>query len=201
MAPTSPPPDVPPPSLDGILGGHATSSRTAGLHHTSSAAATAHATVPETAEDIEMDTMAAGHRRRRSSILNGFQGPATNASSSRSHRSHASRSIPLQDEPKISDGGLIPEEEGEREEGSTDGSFSDDDLQDDEEMGLTAKDRNRRKTKRRRNTLLDQRIAPDKVMSVEEKRQADQNVMRRISVNAGLIGLWYLFSLCISLVS
>jgi hypothetical protein len=95
---------------------------------------------------------------------------------------------------------LIPEEEG-GEGGSTDGTVSDEDLHADEEMGLTANDRDRKRRKRRRNTMLDQRVAPDKAMTVEEKRQADQNVMKSIAINAGLIALWYLFSLSISLVS
>lgn len=76
---------------------------------------------------------------------------------------------------------------------------SDEDLHDDEETGLTAKERKRKQRKKRRNTLLDQRIARDNV-TAEEKREADQNVVRRLAVNGTLIGLWYLFSLCISLV-
>lgn len=78
--------------------------------------------------------------------------------------------------------------------------FSDEDLHDDEETGLTAKERKRKQKKKRRNTLLDQRIARDNISS-EEKKIADQNVVRKLVVNGSLIGLWYLFSLCISLVS
>ena len=78
--------------------------------------------------------------------------------------------------------------------------FSDDDLHDDEETGLTAKERRRRQKKKRRNTLLDQRIARDSV-TADERMEADQTVIRKLTLNGTLIGLWYLFSLCISLVS
>lgn len=106
----------------------------------------------------------------------------------------------LMDEPKIS------EESESTVKGKTgalrttpQADFSDEDLHDDEETGLTAKERKGKQRKKRRNTLLDQRIARDKI-SAEERKQADQNVVRNLTVNGCLIGLWYLFSLCISLV-
>lgn len=105
------------------------------------------------------------------------------------------------DEPKIS-------EESEATVKGKDGVLrgvpndyaSDEDLHDDEETGLTAKERKRKQRKKRRNTLLDQRIARDNI-TVDEKREADQSVLRKMAVNGTLIGFWYLFSLCISLVS
>jgi solute carrier family 35 protein C2 len=80
-------------------------------------------------------------------------------------------------------------------------NLSEDGLQDDEETGLTGKDRGRRKQRRRRNTLLDQRIAGDIKVTAEERKEADQNVLKQSLVNALLIGLWYTFSLSISIVS
>lgn len=79
--------------------------------------------------------------------------------------------------------------------------LSDDTLQDDEETGLTGKDKGRRKKRRRQNTLLDHRIAGEIKITAEEKKEADQNVFRKSLVNGILIGLWYLFSLSISIVS
>lgn len=79
-------------------------------------------------------------------------------------------------------------------------ALSDDGLEIDEETGLTGKDRGKRKRRRRRNTLMDQRIAADRV-TTEEKKEADQNVLKRSLINGLLIGLWYLFSLSISIVS
>lgn len=78
--------------------------------------------------------------------------------------------------------------------------LSDDGLQDDEETGLTGQDKSKRKRKKRRNTLLDQRIAADVKITDEEKKEADQNVLKKGLINGLLIGLWYLFSLSISLV-
>lgn len=145
---------------------------------------------------IEMDAVTpAGHRRRRSSLIN----PA-NATSSR-HRSPHRRSPsirrPAADETKILEEGTDDESRlpGELDEAG----LSDEDLHDDEETGLTGKDRRRKRRKRNRNQLLDQRIASDKITN-EEKKEADRNVVKRLVIDGVLIGLWYLFSLLISLV-
>lgn len=152
-------------------------------------------------ETFEMDPInPIGHRRRRSSLMS----PAALTSSLPGRNGHArGPSISGQfvmDEPKIS-------EESEATIKGKDGvirpspdDFSDEDLHDDEETGLTAKERKRKQKKKRRNTLLDQRIARDNI-SADEKKVADQTVVRKMAVNGCLIGLWYLFSLCISLVS
>jgi len=139
--------------------------------------------------DIEMEPMGpAGHRRRRSSLMN----PSNGLQNSRASRQRGqSLSANCQDEPKILE---------ESPDGPEDDSLSDEDLHDDEEAGLTGKDRRRKQKKRRRNRLMDNRIAREH-LSAEEKSAADKNVVRRLVVNGSLIMLWYLFSLCISLVS
>jgi solute carrier family 35 protein C2 len=145
-------------------------------------------------DDIEMESMApTGHRRRRSSIkststLNGGNG-----------RPHLNRSASgrRQDEPKISEeamGANIGETENKDED-----TVSDEDLHDDEETGLTRKERRRKKQKKKRNTRLDQRIIREKI-TAEDKKAADQDIMKKLLLNASLIGLWYFFSLCLSLV-
>lgn len=112
---------------------------------------------------------------------------------------NSNRASSGQDEPKIS-------EENTREtdalaaQGHDGAELTDEDLHDDEETGLTGKDRRRKKQKRRRNMLLDQRIVREKI-TPDKKKEADQSVLRNLLVNGVLIGLWYLFSLCISLVS
>jgi solute carrier family 35, member C2 len=78
-------------------------------------------------------------------------------------------------------------------------SLSDEDLHDDEEAGLTGKDKRRKRQRRDRNTQLDHRIVPDTITE-EEKKEADRNVLKRLLINAALILLWYTFSLSISLV-
>lgn len=84
---------------------------------------------------------------------------------------------------------------------SGDESYTDEDLQDDEETGLTTQGKRRRQRKRQRNTQLDQRVAREKnIITAEERKEADKNVIQRLLINGGLILLWYLFSLSISLV-
>lgn len=150
--------------------------------------------------EIEMDPLTpAGHRRRRSSLMNPAGGVSGSGRSSRPRGlSLRSQADDLEDDKIIEEsntgaGALRPLDRG-------DDSVSDEDLHDDEETGLTTKDKRRKKQKKRRNTLLDQRIARETI-TAEEKREADQNVVKKSLINITLIGLWYLFSLSISIVS
>ncbi|KAM0266036.1 hypothetical protein ACHAPA_007395 [Fusarium lateritium] len=103
-------------------------------------------------------------------------------------------------EPKISEEDLDANGFAIRKDESADDSFSDGDLQDDEETGLTRKDKQRRQKKRSRNTQLDQRIVRDKKdISTEERKEADKAVFKSLVFNGVLILLWYLFSLSISI--
>lgn len=77
--------------------------------------------------------------------------------------------------------------------------LSDDGLQDDEETGLTGKDKDKRKRRRRQNTLMDHRVAADIKITEEEKKEADKSVVKNLLLNGMLIGLWYIFSLSISI--
>lgn len=79
-------------------------------------------------------------------------------------------------------------------------NFSEEDVRDDEETGLTSKEKKKREKKRRRNTRLDQRIAREKNLSSDEKRELDKGIARRIAINVLLVLMWYLLSLAISLV-
>ncbi|KAI0206409.1 triose-phosphate transporter family-domain-containing protein [Astrocystis sublimbata] len=148
-------------------------------------------------EDIEMDAMSpAGHRRRRSTLSAGLN--VTVPPVTRTGRPRAtSMKIAGEAEPKISEEDVTPYAAWPDAQGADD-SLSDEDLHDDEETGLTNKDKRRKQKKRRRNARLDQRIARDKLTD-EQRRQADQYVFRKLVVNAGLIALWYTFSLSISL--
>ncbi|KAI1083598.1 triose-phosphate transporter family-domain-containing protein [Whalleya microplaca] len=149
-------------------------------------------------EDIEMDPIApAGHRRRRSTLT---ANPNNNIPQPSNPRTSRPRSTSIKNpgdpEAKISEENHAGDASRSDERG--DDSLSDEDLHDDEETGLTRKDKRRKRAKRRRNTRLDQRIARDKITD-EERKEADQNVVKKLAVNAVLIGLWYLFSLSISL--
>lgn len=150
--------------------------------------------------DIEMDSVTpAGHRRRRSSLIN----PA-NSSGSR-HRSPRPKSLSTRTPANGDDDDKIVEESSDDSSSLQPGEvdeddLTDEDLHDDEEAGLTGQDKRRKWRKRKRNQLLDQRIVRDHAISEEEEKEADLNVFRTAVVNIVLIGLWYFFSLLISLV-
>ncbi|CRK27322.1 hypothetical protein BN1723_003492, partial [Verticillium longisporum] len=160
------------------------------------------ATGPSSGPIIEMEPMTgAGHRRRRSSLMQSV-GASTPDRAARpraqSLRTPGARAPGgLAEEPKISE--EAPDAFPSASADPADDSFSDEDLHDDEETGLTKKDKRRKRQKKRRNTLLDQRIARGGDITAEEKKEADHNVVRNLAINASLILLWYIFSLSISL--
>lgn len=154
--------------------------------------------------DLDMEPEQSGHRRRRSSLMNPFNSESNIKGKSQRRRGSprggaaatgADDSLP--EDPKLERSEVESLSEGEVDD------LSDEGLQDDEETGLTGKDKGKRKNKRRRNTLLDQRIAGEVkvVISDEEKKEADQNVVRKSLINGLLIAMWYVFSLSISIVS
>ncbi|KAL2270004.1 hypothetical protein VTJ83DRAFT_2188 [Remersonia thermophila] len=159
----------------------------------------------DAAAELEMDAVTTtGHRRRRSSLINapGASSASRRRSPRAATRSGLSPSKLSDDEDKIAEESSIDDvslRPGEVIVANADDSdITDEDLHDDEEAGLTGRDRRRKQRKRRRNQQLDQRVAGD-VISPEEKKEADRNVARRLLVNVVLIGLWYFFSLLISL--
>jgi len=74
-------------------------------------------------------------------------------------------------------------------------------LEDDEETGLTSNIRSERTSRKRRNTHMDERVSPNVEMKKEEDRLTNRKVWSTILINALLIGLWYAFSISISVVS
>lgn len=166
-----------------------------------------------TAEDLAMEPETAGHRRRRSSLINPLQPPATETESSRpgarapQHGRRPVRSPRKSSRTRATEGSKA-DHPGSDDESSADvelASLSEEDegLQDDEETGLTAGERKKRTRRKRRNTLMDQRVVPtgDVNITAAERKEADQSVIKRSLINGGLILLWYIFSLSISLVS
>ncbi|KAF4449640.1 hypothetical protein F53441_7112 [Fusarium austroafricanum] len=148
--------------------------------------------------DIEMEPIA-GHRRRRSS--HNMAGRPAGSPSRVRVTSRGPAPAGSTEEPKISEEDLDANGFAVRKiDESDDDSLSDEDLQDDEETGLTRKDKQRRQKKRSRNTQLDQRIVRDnKPISKEERKEADKTVFKSLMINVILILLWYLFSLSISI--
>lgn len=187
------------------------------LHHELHPTASAHATSSDAldprsspattrpdsspADDIEMEPMkGAGHRRRRSSLMQSVGSINLDRTSRPRAPSLRNGNAGLPEESKIDEDTPenLPSSSADPE---ADDSFSDEDLHDDEETGLTKKDKRRKDQKKRRNTQLDQRIARGGDITAEEKKEADQNVVKKLVINASLILLWYIFSLSISLVS
>lgn len=66
----------------------------------------------------------------------------------------------------------------------------DDDLQVDEEAALTGNARGKQRRKRRRNQHMDQRIVNDAEITKEEKKEADQNVLKSMLIDGLFIALW-----------
>ncbi|KAK2623978.1 hypothetical protein QTJ16_006612 [Diplocarpon rosae] len=148
-----------------------------------------------------LDPVPQGHRRRRSSLMNAV-GEQHKTSSSSTAKAKSKRATGAEDSPSLVEDPKLELSDGDSSDDLELEDLSDEGLQDDEETGLTGKDKKRRKKRRRRNTLLDHRVAEGTgkaVISAEEKKEADQNVVKRGLVNGLLIGLWYLFSLSISI--
>jgi solute carrier family 35 protein C2 len=142
---------------------------------------------------MENEQAALNHARRRSSSLAGASvPPKTGPQKHRRRRSDHIAEEGEEDEEHSSD---AERSDSESRSDSTDLELDDmsgDGLEDDEETGLTKRDRRRRRRRKRRNTLLDQRIVPTvDTYTKEEKKLADQNLLRSMTINGVLIGLWY----------
>jgi hypothetical protein len=130
-----------------------------------------------------------GHRRRRSSLINGVERgqhadwAASHTSPERTRDNHKWEEWEEDDDRDSADGSGSPTEELES-------LFEDEGLNDDEETGLTEPERRRRRGKRRRDSELGQRIAGTSKITKEEKKVADQHFLKRIAINGLLIGLW-----------
>ncbi|KAB8206727.1 Triose-phosphate Transporter family protein [Aspergillus parasiticus SU-1] len=137
------------------------------------------------------------HHRRRSSVLTGTGGPSQVGPTEQRDDNPRTNADPVnykREEQKAA-------EDADVSDLSSIAESSEDDLQDDEETGLTAKQRRQRRRRRKQRRQLDARIAGVKgpQSDVFSVGLADRNVMRRLLVNAGLILMWYFFSLAISI--
>jgi solute carrier family 35, member C2 len=131
------------------------------------------------------DLPTTNNARRRSSSLVGASVPSR--SGSRRHRKRPSDNIleEGEDTQSESDSDSYTTESDSLELDSMSG----DGLEDDEETGLTGRDRRRRRRRKRRNTLLDQRIVQEVELPKAEKL-ANRNLTQSMLINAALIGLW-----------
>jgi len=86
------------------------------------------------------------------------------------------------------------------EEHEMDDILSDAEFEADEDTGLTSKERRKHLPEQRERAQLDARIAGVTGTIKEQSRLADRYVIKRLLINSILVGLWYLFSLSISIV-
>jgi len=134
---------------------------------------------PDARADMDASSSTTGHRRRRSTLLNAVD--PGKGKSSQKDRGIDEAKWEDDDEPWSGDDSRSVSEELEDE---------DDEGSEDEEAGLTGADRKQKHARRRRNTLLDQRIVGDSKLTAQEKKEADQNVAKNLLINGVLIGLW-----------
>ncbi|TKA26980.1 hypothetical protein B0A50_05171 [Salinomyces thailandicus] len=74
---------------------------------------------------------------------------------------------------------------------------SDEELEDDEETGLTHTERKKRRRRRRRNTRLDERVAGEPEVQTAE-RMVSASIVRTMVTNGLFIAFWYVCSISIS---
>ncbi|KAL5339410.1 triose-phosphate transporter family-domain-containing protein [Aspergillus crustosus] len=139
------------------------------------------------------------HHRRRSSVLTGAgpaQPPAAEPREENGHKREEQKPLAGEDA-DISDLSSIAENEEIRY------LSSDDDFPEDEETGLTTNQRRQRRRRRKQRRQLDARIAgvrsSHNLFDPFNFSSGDRTVFNRLLVNAGLILLWYFFSLAISI--
>lgn len=143
------------------------------------------------------------HHRRRSSVLTGSGSSQFAAPDQRDEtlRPNGDGVGSRRDEQKAAEDADVSDLSSIAESVELDLMSSDDDLHDDEETGLTARQRRQRRRRRRQRRQLDARIAGGKAARDLSLGLGDKDVMKRLLGNAGLILLWYFFSLAISIVS
>jgi solute carrier family 35 protein C2 len=147
------------------------------------------------------------HRRRSASIVHAAGGK--HMASSKTHHGYRQSSISLGNNAAADPSTGIIHEDSDPGPSSSDLEMNDmrsddeddDELADDEETGLTQAERRKRRRKRRRSTLLGERVAGNGNMGDAKKTEeelAQASLMRLYGVNAILIGMWYTFSISIS---
>ncbi|EPQ64407.1 Bgt-1647 [Blumeria graminis f. sp. tritici] len=128
-----------------------------------------------------MEPGRSGHRRRRSSLMNCVD-PSMTASKTRKKRKGPMSFTRVANEDSDNPDVELLEEGSTSEDVALD-YLSDDGLHDDEETGLTGWDKKKTKQRKRRNTLLDQRILNEPRVTDEERKEADHHVLRKSIYN------------------
>ena len=157
----------------------------------------------------DMDSAGDGYRRRRAQLMNGLEdGSARRKKPSkkpvRGHRNtpktpdeESKHLVHSSDEGQGSDfSSRTTSEELELDHLTPEDPFSDD-----EETGMTKKDKRHRKRRRKKAMRMDERVAGNVNASKPNKKFTYSEIYKAWLINALLVASWYTFSLSISIVS
>ena len=159
---------------------------------------------------LDMDATADGYRRRRAQLMGGYQNGSARGKQREKRPSRRQQRQGIRAPNEDRKHAVYSSDDGHTSDLSSISASDDvelsrltaeDSSMEDEETGLTKKDRSHRKRRRRKTTQLDERIAGSARSSKQEQKLADRNVLKALIINALLIASWYLFSLSISIVS
>ena len=147
-----------------------------------------------------------GHRRRKALQMAKRKGSGTGSldGESKQDRSRGRRGAGAMDEEDLTenvsddsnDSKFTPSTSDDVE---LDKLHADEQFSDDEEMGLTRQDRRKKRRRKVKNTMLDERVSGSSKPRTEQS-SADKNVLKASIINVLLIASWYCFSLSISIV-
>lgn len=157
----------------------------------------------------DMDGAADGYRRRRAQLMDGLEnGSARRIRYSKKdihrHR-NASRARDEENKQLVYSSG--EEHASDISSRTTSDDFeldhltADDPFSDDEETGMTKKDKRHRKRRRRKAARMDERFAGNIKASKPNKNSTYREIYKAWLINALLVASWYAFSLSISIVS
>ena len=157
----------------------------------------------------DMDGAADGYRRRRAQLMDGLEnGSARRKKYSMKHiHRHRNASRARNEENKQLVYSSDEEHASDISSRTTSDDFeldhltADDPFSDDEETGMTKKDKRHKKRRRRKAARMDERFAGNVKPSKPNKNFTYREVYKAWLINALLVASWYAFSLSISIVS
>lgn len=157
----------------------------------------------------DMDGAADGYRRRRAQLMNGLENESPSRkrySKKHIHRHRNASRAPDEENKQLvyssdEDHGSDLSSRTTSEDFELDHLTADDPFSDDEETGMTKKDRRHRKRRRRKAVRMDERFAGNVKASKPNKNSTYREIYKAWLINALLVASWYAFSLSISIAS
>lgn len=157
----------------------------------------------------KMDGVRDGYRRRRAQLMDGLENGSARKkvpSKKHVHRQRITSGAPDEENKQL----VYSSDEGHGSDLSSRTTSEDfeldhltagDPFSDDEETGMTKKDKEQRKRRRRKAIRLDERFAGNVTASKQHKKFTNRELYKAWVINALLVASWYAFSLSISIVS